>query len=136
RRMFRAALEEGIAGGPPGYPADTVLAMSPWNLDLDRIAVPVSIHYGAHDRAHSPDHCRTLASRIPAARLHTDPHAGGSLLWARPGRIRDDALHPGGGPRGERHRGDGAARTPGGQRPPGKPPDGPPRPLHDCPQGP
>jgi len=96
RRMFRAALEEGIAGGPPGYPADTVLAMSPWNLDLDRIAVPVSIHYGAHDRAHSPDHCRTLASRIPAARLHTDPHAGGSLLWARPGRILDDALHPGG----------------------------------------
>ncbi|WP_420159165.1 alpha/beta fold hydrolase [Nocardiopsis sp. CNT-189] len=96
RRMFRAALEEGLSGGPAGYPADTVLAMSPWNLGLDRITVPVSIHYGAHDRAHSPDRCRTLASRIPAARLRTDPDAGGSLLWARPGRILDDALHPGG----------------------------------------
>ncbi|WP_017591756.1 alpha/beta fold hydrolase [Nocardiopsis potens] len=95
RRMFRAALDEGIAGGPSGYPADTVLAMSPWNLDLDRITVPVSIHYGAHDHAHSPDRCRTLASRIPTARLHTHPDAGGSLLWARPEPILDAALHTG-----------------------------------------
>ena len=34
--------------------------------------------------SHSPDHGRRLAARIPGARRHTVPGAGGSLLWNHP----------------------------------------------------
>ncbi|MFI9406168.1 alpha/beta fold hydrolase [Nocardia sp. NPDC052316] len=78
---YRRALAEAFAPGAGGYARDTVLAMRRWPLRLDRITVPVDIWYGALDTGHSPDHGALLTTRIPGARRHLVPDAGGALLW-------------------------------------------------------
>ncbi|WP_426756241.1 alpha/beta fold hydrolase [Myxococcus sp. Y35] len=80
---YRRALEEGFAQGAAGYARDTVLAMSRWPFELEALTVPVDLWYGGLDTStvHSPDQGRTLARRIPTARLHLEPDAGGALLW-------------------------------------------------------
>ncbi|GAA2845837.1 hypothetical protein GCM10010517_02350 [Streptosporangium fragile] len=80
---YRRALAEGFSQGAAGYTRDLVLAMSPWPFDVAGITVPVDLWYGAHDTStvHSPDHGATLARRIPTARRHLLPEAGGSVLW-------------------------------------------------------
>ncbi|MGW1837959.1 alpha/beta fold hydrolase [Streptomyces sp. NPDC002067] len=79
---YRRALDEGFAqGAAAGYARDTVLAMSRWPLDLTAITVPCDIWYGTEDTTHSPDHGARLTSRIPGARRHLVPGAGGALLW-------------------------------------------------------
>jgi pimeloyl-ACP methyl ester carboxylesterase len=83
RALYRRALEEGFAAGPDGYVGDTLLAMRPWELPLDRITVPVTICFGDQDASHSPDHGATLAARIPGARRIVVPGEGGLLLWTR-----------------------------------------------------
>ena len=57
--------------------------MGRWPFDLADIRVPVDLWYGGLDASpvHSPDHGAELARRIPAARRHLLPEAGGSLLW-------------------------------------------------------
>ncbi|MFF8811951.1 alpha/beta fold hydrolase [Streptomyces pactum] len=83
RPRFRRALAEGFAQGPAGYARDTVLAMSRWPFDPADITVPVDLWYGGLDTStvHSPDRAATLARRIPTARRHLLPDAGGALLW-------------------------------------------------------
>ncbi|MCI3153602.1 MULTISPECIES: alpha/beta fold hydrolase [Streptomyces] len=82
---YRRALEEGFAqGAAAGYARDTLLAMGRWPFALEDITVPVDVWYGDLDTSHSPDHGRRLAARIPGARRHTVPGAGGSLLWTHP----------------------------------------------------
>ncbi|WP_214401589.1 alpha/beta fold hydrolase [Pseudonocardia lacus] len=82
---YRTALAEGFAQGPAGYARDLVLALGPWPVPPEGIAVPVDLWYGALDTStvHSPDHGRTLAERFPRGRLHLLPEEGGSLLWTR-----------------------------------------------------
>lgn len=105
-RAYRRALAEGFAQGPDGYARDTVLAMSRWPFDPARITVPVDLWYGARDTSpvHSPDFGASLARRIPGARRHVLPKAGGSLPWTHAGAIfgallsrtadRNPAPHP------------------------------------------
>ncbi|MEU7159145.1 alpha/beta fold hydrolase [Streptomyces chrestomyceticus] len=83
---YRRALDEAFAQGAAGYARDTVLAMGRWPIALDKIRVPVDIWYGEQDISHSPDHGALLAARMPGARRHVVPGAGGALLWthARP----------------------------------------------------
>ncbi|KUL38958.1 alpha/beta hydrolase [Streptomyces sp. NRRL F-4489] len=91
---YRRALDEGFAqGAAAGYARDTVLAMSRWPFALDRIAVPVDLWYGAHDTSHSPDHGAFLTTRIPGARRHLIPEAGGALLWTHTEPILTTLLH-------------------------------------------
>jgi pimeloyl-ACP methyl ester carboxylesterase len=80
---LRKALAEGLAQGAAGYARDFVLAAGTWPFDLTTIRVPVHLWYGAHDTStvHSPDHGAELAPRIPGARRHLIPEAGGALLW-------------------------------------------------------
>lgn len=78
---YRQAMAEAFRQGPAGYARDTVLAMGRWPFDLGRIAVPVSLWYGELDLGHSPDQGESLASRIPGARRHLVPEAGGAVLW-------------------------------------------------------
>ncbi|EHR59010.1 alpha/beta fold hydrolase [Saccharomonospora cyanea] len=78
---YREALREGFAQGAGGYATDTVLAMRPWQLDLDRVSCPVEIWYGEEDTSHSPDNGVTLTSRVPGASRRSVPDGGGSLLW-------------------------------------------------------
>jgi pimeloyl-ACP methyl ester carboxylesterase/adenylate kinase family enzyme len=80
---FRQAIDEAFAQGAEGYARDTLLAMSRWPFDPARVAVPVDLWYGALDTSpvHSPDHGAALAARLPAARRHVVPDAGGAVLW-------------------------------------------------------
>lgn len=96
RGLLRAALDEGFRQGPDGYVRDTLLAMLPWQLDLDAIDVPVTVLFGSDDATHSPDRGATLVARIPTAERLVVPGVGGSLLWARPDLVLDAACsgHP------------------------------------------
>ncbi|MFF9481281.1 alpha/beta fold hydrolase [Streptomyces sp. NPDC014733] len=85
---YRRALDEGFAqGAAAGYARDTVLAMSRWPLDLAAVTVPCAIWYGTEDTTHSPDHGARLAARIPGARRHLVPDAGGALLWTHAAQV-------------------------------------------------
>jgi len=90
--LYRRALEQGFAQGAAGYAHDTLLAMSPWPLDLDGLGLPVSIWFGLDDVSHSPDQGTTLARRIRGSQLHQVAGVGGSLLWRSPELILDDVL--------------------------------------------
>lgn len=86
---YRRGLAEGFAQGSAGYARDTMLVMSRWPFDLAGIIVPVDLWYGEQDAiaVHSPDLGASLARRIPTARLHVLPDAGGALLWTHAGLV-------------------------------------------------
>lgn len=88
-RAYRRALARAFAQGPAGYARDTVLASDRWPFDLGAVTTPVDIWYGAEDTSpvHSPDLGASLAARIPGARRHVVPGAGGALLWTHAERI-------------------------------------------------
>jgi len=94
---YRRSLDEGFVQGAAGYARDTVLAMRRWPFALDEIAVPVDIWYGEEDSSHSPDHGAWLATRVPGARHHVVPGAGGSLLWTHAEAILTALLERGAG---------------------------------------
>lgn len=81
--LFQRALAEGFVQGAAGYARDLVLTMQPWPFRLDGIRARVHLWYGARDLStvHSPDLGETLSGRLPDARRHVLPDAGGSLLW-------------------------------------------------------
>lgn len=83
------ALDEAFANGSAGYARDTALAMSAWPFDLSAIATPIDLWYGALDTSpvHSPDLGRCLTARLPNARRHLEPDAGGALLWTHAEQI-------------------------------------------------
>ncbi|MCP2166476.1 alpha/beta fold hydrolase [Goodfellowiella coeruleoviolacea] len=91
---YRRALAEGFAQGPAGYARDTLLANSPWPFDPADITVAVDLWYGALDTSlsHSPDHGGLLAARLPDARRHVLPEAGGALLWTHGEQVLRDLL--------------------------------------------
>jgi pimeloyl-ACP methyl ester carboxylesterase len=81
----RAALDDGFAQGAAGYARDLVTALGPWPERPEELRVPVHLWYGAQDTStvHSPDLGRSLAARIPGARLTVLDDEGGALLWTR-----------------------------------------------------
>ncbi|MFB8762514.1 alpha/beta fold hydrolase [Nocardiopsis alba] len=78
---YRSAMAEAFVQGGAGYARDTLLAMSPWDLDLSAITVPVDVWYGEQDASHSPDLGATLTERVPGAVRHVVPGIGGAVLW-------------------------------------------------------
>ncbi len=88
-KAFRRALEEGFARGGAGYARDTVLHMARWPFRVEDVAVPVDLWYGGRDAnpTHSPDLGATLERRLPDARRHLLPEAGGGLLWTHAGDV-------------------------------------------------
>jgi pimeloyl-ACP methyl ester carboxylesterase len=93
---YRRALREGFAQGGQGYARDLALAMGRWPFDVAHLQVPVELWYGGKDTSivHSPDHGATLSRRIPTARLHLLPEAGGSVLWTHAEDILKSVLAP------------------------------------------
>ncbi len=89
---YRAALREGFANDGAGYATDTLIAMSPWQLDWSAIRVPVRVWFGERDRVHSPDLGALLTSRIPGAERRVVPGAGGALLWTHAEEILAAAI--------------------------------------------
>jgi pimeloyl-ACP methyl ester carboxylesterase len=91
---YQRALGEGFQQGSRGYARDTVLAMAPWPFDVAAITAPVDLWYGQLDTSpvHSPDFGETLARRMPTARRHLLPDAGGALLWTHSAAILESLL--------------------------------------------
>lgn len=87
--LYRQALAEGFANGGVGYASDSLIAMRPWELPLERIRIPVTVLFGNEDQSHSPDQGRTLTRRIPGACRRVIPGTGGALLWTRPQIVLD-----------------------------------------------
>ena len=81
-RAYKRALNEAFSQGPAGYARDTVLSMAPWPFNPGAITIPVDLWYGGQDRSpvHSPDWGLSLAGRIPTARRHFLPGAGGCTV--------------------------------------------------------
>jgi pimeloyl-ACP methyl ester carboxylesterase len=79
----RRALAERFVQGAAGYARDLVLATSRWPFDPAAVRVPVDLWYGGQDASpvHSPDRGAELARRLPTARRHLLPAAGGAVLW-------------------------------------------------------
>ncbi len=92
---FRRALDEGFRQGAAAYARDLALAFAPWPFEVESITVPVDLWYGGHDVSpvHSPDLGDLLARRIPGARRHLRPDAGGSLLWTVTDEILETLLN-------------------------------------------
>jgi hypothetical protein len=84
-RTYQHAMTQGFAQGPGGYARDTVLASARWPFDPGTVRVPVDLWYGAQDTSpvHSPDFGASLSDRIPGARRHVIPIAGGALCRER-----------------------------------------------------
>ena len=99
----RHALALGFAQGAAGYARDFVLATGIWPFNVETIGVPVDLWYGGHDTStvHSPDHGAELARRIPTARRHLIPEAGGSVLWTHAEQILETLLSAGQATRGQ-----------------------------------
>jgi pimeloyl-ACP methyl ester carboxylesterase len=93
---YRRALREGFAQGGQGYARDLALAMGRWPFELSRIQVPIELWYGGKDTSivHSPDHGAILSRRIPTARRHFLPEAGGGVLWTHAEDILKSVLPP------------------------------------------
>lgn len=90
--LYRSSLEEGFNNDGVGYVRDTLIAVQPWNVDLAAITCPVQILFGARDLTHSPDHGKTLTSRIPGAARKVFRDAGGALLWTHAQEVLGTAL--------------------------------------------
>ncbi|WP_423494163.1 alpha/beta hydrolase [Microbacterium esteraromaticum] len=89
---YRTALAEGFGDDGSGYVADTMMASTPWPVDLASITIPVTVLFGARDQVHSPDHGSFLTDRLPRARRTVIPEAGGALLWTHADVVFDAAL--------------------------------------------
>jgi pimeloyl-ACP methyl ester carboxylesterase len=91
---YGRALREAFSQGPAGYTLDTLLTLSPWPFAPEDIRVPVDLWYGDADKSpvHSPDLGATLAARLPHARRHVVPGAGGALPWTHGGAILEALL--------------------------------------------
>jgi pimeloyl-ACP methyl ester carboxylesterase len=89
---YRTALVEGFSNGAAGYVRDTLIAMSPWDIEWNSVTGPVDVYFGKRDHVHSPDHGALLATRIPRATRHLVPDAGAALLWTHADLVLRAAL--------------------------------------------
>ncbi len=94
KAAFQRALAEGFSQGAGGYARDLALTFGRWPFEPGDIRLPVDLWYGGRDAStvHSPDHGEVLAGRIPTARRHLLPEAGGSLLWTHAEEILESLL--------------------------------------------
>jgi pimeloyl-ACP methyl ester carboxylesterase len=70
------SLVEAVRGGLAGVEADVVAQVRPWGVDLDDVAVPVTLWYGDDDLVTPLPFGRWYADRLPDAALHVVSDAG------------------------------------------------------------
>lgn len=68
--------ESGIKGVGGWVDDDVALIARPWGFDVDQIAVPVLIRYGATDVFVPPAHGEWLAAHVPGCIVKVDDEAG------------------------------------------------------------
>ncbi len=99
RALLIAMLDEAFTQGPQGVVRDAALLARPWDLPLERLAVPVDLWYGAADRNVPAAVGERLAGFLPGARLHVLPSEGHLTLLCRHGEAILRALVAGSSPR-------------------------------------
>ncbi|HEX6421796.1 MAG TPA: alpha/beta hydrolase [Acidimicrobiales bacterium] len=85
------ALVEAVRGGLAGVAADVEAQARPLGLDLDAVARPVRLWYGARDTVTPPAFGRWYAGRLPRARLDVVDGAGHYLVFAAWERLLGEA---------------------------------------------
>jgi pimeloyl-ACP methyl ester carboxylesterase len=74
------AMQVAVANGSSGAEFDLRNLMTPWDVDLGAIEMPVSLWYGALDDVVDPAIGMTLASALPNSRLEIVEGASHLLL--------------------------------------------------------
>src|SRR5205814_1450620 len=68
--------ERAGQAGQDGLIDDDVALVTPWDVDLARIGVPVLLVQGGEDRVIPPSHADSLLHQIPTAELWLRPRDG------------------------------------------------------------
>jgi pimeloyl-ACP methyl ester carboxylesterase len=100
-QIIRESTSELALNGVGGWVDDDLAVLRPWGFELDQIAVPVLVRYGATDVLVPPAHGAWLAENVPgcvvkvdevAGHLGSDPEQeiGENLRW-----LRDRVVPPG-----------------------------------------
>jgi pimeloyl-ACP methyl ester carboxylesterase len=100
-QVIRESTAEQAVNGVGGWVDDDLAVLRPWGFEVDRIAVPVLVRYGATDVLVPPAHGEWLAENVPgcvvkvddvAGHFGSDPEQdiGENLRW-----LRDGVLPPG-----------------------------------------
>lgn len=75
REVFVADFRRSL-GRYDGYVRDNLSWLGSWDFDLDDVAAPVQLHYGARDAMVPEVHGEWLAARLPDATFVLHPDAG------------------------------------------------------------
>ena len=82
---FDKVVGPAVSSGPAGLVDDDIAYVTPWGVDLARIAAPVLLLHGGQDRIAPLGHGEWLARHCPTAQLWRGPEDGHiSVLGAAP----------------------------------------------------
>jgi len=76
RQVIRESFREQALGGVGGWVDDDLAYASPWGFELERIAVPVLVRYGASDVLVPEAHGAWLGANVPGCVVKIDDSAG------------------------------------------------------------
>ena len=75
-QIIRESTAEQGVNGVGGWVDDDLAVLRPWGFDVDQIAVPVLVRYGATDVLVPPAHGEWLAENVPGCIVKVDDVAG------------------------------------------------------------
>ncbi len=94
-QVIRESFAEQAETGADGWVDDDLAIITPWGFSVDRITVPVLVHYGVADVLSPPAHGEWLAANVPgcvvkvddAGHLGSDPEReiAENYAWLREG---------------------------------------------------
>jgi pimeloyl-ACP methyl ester carboxylesterase len=76
RQVIRESVREQALGTVSGWVDDDLAHISPWGFELEQVAVPVLVRYGASDVLVPAAHGAWLAAHVPGAVVKIDGTAG------------------------------------------------------------
>ena len=68
--LMIAGFQQGISHGLQGISHEMVYCLSPRNIDLEKITVPVDLWWGTEDNRISQDGVENLAKQLPNANTY------------------------------------------------------------------
>lgn len=104
-QVIRESVREQALGGVGGWVDDDLAHISPWGFELEQIAVPVLVRYGASDVLVPAAHGAWLGAHVPGCVVKIDSTAGHlgedpeqeiaeNVAWLRDGTPPPDSLRP------------------------------------------
>ena len=104
-QVIRESVREQALGGVAGWVDDDLAFVSPWGFELEQIAVPVLVRYGASDVLVPAAHGAWLGAHVPDCVVKVDDTAGHlgenpeqeiaeNVAWLRDGTPPPGSLRP------------------------------------------